>query len=238
MRLFAGTSGYSYAGWKGSFYPEGLPSAKMLDHYATVFPSVEINATFYRMPTSKMLADWAARVPDGFTFALKAPKRITHIARLKEHEADSAIESFVLAAEALGAHRGPLLFQLPPFFKKDLPRLEHALSLLPAQGLAAFEFRHPSWFDDEVYAALRARDVALCWAETDDECDPLVVTSSFGYVRLRKTKYSRKELGAWAERIAAQPWRSTFVYLKHEDEGRAPKLAQDLSRAYAKHAPR
>src|SRR5690349_9723332 len=187
MDVRVGTSGYSYPPWKGSFYPEDLPNARMLRYYAERLPTVEINNTFYRMPTSKMLTQWAAQVPPGFRFALKASQRITHQKRLKD--AGEPVEYFFRTAAELGELRGPTLVQLPPNLKKDLPRLDAFLALLPPDARAAFEFRHDSWFCDEVWEALRARGAALCVAESDELATPLVATADFGYFRLRRAAY-------------------------------------------------
>ena len=201
MKLSAGTSGYSYKEWLGPFYPEKLPAGEMLRYYAGRFTTVEINNTFYRMPAETMLAQWSEQVPDHFTFTLKAPKRITHVLRLRE--AESHVAEFVRRAGALGSKLGVLLFQLPPFLKKDLPRLQGFLQLLPSGTRAAFEFRSTSWHDDEVYETLRSRGAILCVTDTDEGDTPFVATSDWGYLRLRRTHYDDQELSAWAARIAA-----------------------------------
>jgi uncharacterized protein YecE (DUF72 family) len=227
MQLVVGTSGYSYKEWKGTFYPADLPATKMLAYYAEQFDSVEINATFYRMPEAKMLAKWATEVPDRFTFVLKAPQRITHQKKLAGAEDD--VRYFFEAGEALGPKLGPVLFQLPPYFKKDLERLRDFLRKLPPNQKVGFEFRHASWEDDEVYAALRERDAALCASDTDEVTDPatlLVSTASWGYLRLRRSDYSDEALTGWRERIAAQPWSAAYVFFKHEDEGKGPAFAK------------
>jgi len=223
VRVLAGTSGFSYAAWKGAFYPPGLPATRFLGHYASRLPAVEINATFYRMPAPHTLAGWRAEVPEGFRFALKAPQRITHQRRLRE--AEEAVSIFYRAAAELGPALGPVLFQLPPNFKKDLPRLQDFLALLPQGGQAAFEFRHASWLADDVHDALRARGVALCLAQDEEREPPLVATAGFGYLRLRRAEYGEAELAAWARRILEQPWAEAFVFFKHEDEARGPAFA-------------
>ena len=228
MRVLIGTSGYSYKEWKGSFYPEDLPASKMLRFYGEQFPTVEANGTFYKMPSAKQLGEWTAQVPDGFVFAVKAPQRITHKERL-EGSAES-LAFFLTACEALGSRLGPLLFQLPPFLKKDLPRLSAFLALLPPTVQAAFEFRHPSWFADDVYLALRSRGAALVMSESEKLTAPLVVTAPFGYLRLRREDYVDKDLAAWADQIRAQPWERVFIYLKHEDAGMGPKLGKQLEK--------
>ncbi len=228
MRVLVGTSGYSYKEWKGSFYPEDLPASGMLRFYAERFPTVEINNTFYRMPKEEVLAQWAEQVPDGFTFVLKASQRITHQKRLKD-VADSVAFFFRVAA-TLGGRLGPVLFQLPPNLKKDLPRLADFLSLLPPASRCAFEFRHASWFEEDVFQALHSRGAALCVAEAEDLATPLKATTAWGYLRLRRQDYVEQDLQAWAERIRQQRWSEAYVFFKHEEEGRGPALARQLAR--------
>ena len=224
MEVLTGTSGYSYKEWKGNFYPEKLAAEGMLRYYAERFPTVEINNTFYRMPAEGMLARWATEVPERFAFTLKAPKRITHDKRLKEVEGDVA--EFLRRAAALGPKLGPLLFQFPPFFKKDLAVLGAFLESLPRDREVAFEFRNPSWEDGAVHEMLRGHDAMLCAADTDKgDSPPLVATAKSGYLRLRRTAYSDAELRAWVRQVAAQPWERAYVYFKHEDEGLGPKFA-------------
>lgn len=226
QRLLAGASGYSFKEWKGSFYPDKMKPEEMLAFYSQRLPTVEINNTFYRMPTAKLLDGWAAEVPDRFTFALKAPQRITHIAKLKD--AGDSTRTFVETAGILGPRLGPLLFQLPPFTRKDVPRLTAFLEQVPKDLRVAFEFRHPSWFDDEVWAALRAHRASLCVAEGESLESPLVATAEWGYVRLRRDAYPDEVLASWAEKIRSQPWKEAFVYLKH-DAGAAPTFAAKLA---------
>ena len=223
-----GTSGYSYAEWKGNFYPEKMAAKDMLRFYAERFSTVEINNTFYRMPTEKLLSGWADQVPEKFTFVIKAPKRITHDMRLKEC---GELLSYLFGATAtLGSKLGPLLFQLPPNFKKDVPRLKSFFDDMPERRRAAVEFRHASWFDDEVYDLLRAQGAALCVADTGEEpVVPLVATTDWGYLRLRREDFSDMELREWAGRIREQPWKDAYVFLKHEEEGKGPKLAARLA---------
>jgi uncharacterized protein YecE (DUF72 family) len=221
-----GTSGYNYAEWKGRFYPADLPAARMLGYYAGHFSTVEINATFYRMPTPRSMAGWAAATPAGFTFALKAPQRITHFARLRE--VDEPVRYFCETARALGPKLGPLLFQLPPNFAKDLGRLADLLALLPAGLACAFEFRHDSWLDDAVYERLRARGAALCIADSEKGTTPLEATADFGYLRLRDEGYSDADLARWASTILAKGWREAFVFFKHEEAGTGPAFARQL----------
>lgn len=229
MRILSGTSGWQYKEWKGSFYPDTMPTDGMLAYYADRFGAVEVNNTFYRMPRESVLRGWAESVPEDFTFVLKASQRITHFARLRD-EAVDPLGYLLRAAAFLGDRLGPLLFQLPPNLKKDVPRLSSFLSHLPPGTRAAFEFRHPSWLEnDDVFEALRAHDVALCVSNTNEQETPLHATATYGYFRLRKEAYEEGELESWAERIQAQPWTDAYVFFKHEDEGTGPKLAARFS---------
>jgi uncharacterized protein YecE (DUF72 family) len=223
MQILTGTSGFSYPAWRGTFYPEKLPEAQMLGYYADRLAAVEINNTFYRMPTPEQLGRWAAETPAGFRFALKSPRQITHIKKLAD-VADS-VERLSAAATTLGDRLGPILFQLPPFLKKDVPRLDAFLATLPPSVKAAVEFRHDSWFTDEVYAALKARNAALCIADSEDLSTPFEATAGWGYLRLRRQDYDDGALAAWAERLRAQPFTVTYCFFKHEDEGRGAALA-------------
>jgi uncharacterized protein YecE (DUF72 family) len=227
MQLFTGTSGYSYKEWLGCFYPEKLPASAMLRYYAERFSTVEINNTFYRMPSESALARWAEEVPENFAFALKAPRRITHEKRLREVESDVA--EFMRRATVLTNKLGVLLFQLPPFLRKDIPRLQDFLGVLSSDKRVAFEFRNGSWHDDEVYEVLRSRGAMLCVTDTDEGDTPLVATSDWGYVRLRRTHYDDGDLQAWAERIAAHGLARTYVYFMHEDEARGTLFAERLN---------
>ena len=234
MRVYAGTSGFSYTEWKGTFYPEGLPDAEMLKSYAERLPTVEINNTFYRMPQASLLDGWNQKVVGDFTFALKAPRSITHIARLKEAAAGTA--QFLGVAATLGARLGPILFQLPPFSRKDAGVLREFLTLLPSGVRAAFEFRHPSWFDDEVASILRERGAALVAGDPDEgEPLPLIATARFGYLRLRAPSYDAQALERWHAQIQAQPWDEAYVYLKHEVLG--PAYAQALQQIFRGETP-
>jgi uncharacterized protein YecE (DUF72 family) len=227
VKLWVGTSGYSYKAWLGNFYPEGLASKEMLRFYASRLPSVEINNTFYRLPKESVLLSWAEQAPAEFRFVLKAPQKITHVKRLKEAEGE--VEYLFRVGKALGSNAGAVLFQLPPHLRKDIERLKNFLSLLPDDGVVAFEFRHPSWFDDEVFACLRARNCALCAAETDEnDGSNLIATATWGYVRLRRSEYSRADLLQWKERIFSQQWEHAYIFFKHEDEGIGPKLAAEF----------
>ena len=222
MRIRAGTSGWSYKEWKGHFYPEKLAAKDMLRYYAERFPTVEVNNTFYRMPNLTTLEGWAAEVPEDFSFVLKATKRITHDKRLKDVQ--DSVDYLLRTSGTLGSKLGPFLVQLPPNMKKDVPRLRDFLAQMTAR--AAFEFRHESWHDDEVYDALRACNAAWCVAETGEPGDPpFVPTADWGYMRLRKVVYEDAEIQAWADRVRGAPWKEAFVFFKHEDAGTGPRLA-------------
>jgi uncharacterized protein YecE (DUF72 family) len=232
VKLLAGTSGYAFKEWKGVFYPSDLKDEGMLAYYATRFPTVEINNTFYRLPKQNVLLDWAARVPDSFSFAIKASQRITHYARLKPESA-SALEFLLTNTALLGARLGAILFQLPPNLKKDIERLRAFLALLPADRRFTIEFRNESWFDDEVYEALRARDVALCVIEQPDFASPVVSTASWGYARLHRLDYDAAALAAWAQRIGSQPWSDARVYFKHDEgTGSGPPAVDAFVKAF------
>jgi uncharacterized protein YecE (DUF72 family) len=226
QQLFVGTSGFSYREWRGSFYPEDMKEAGMLAYYASHFRSVELNNTFYRLPSEKTLVQWAEQVPQGFRFALKASRTITHIKRLKE-VADPVGYLFRTTA-ALGDARGPVLFGLPPNMKLDLERLNALLRLIPADARAAIEFRHDSWHVDSVLDALRSHNVALCIAHTADDETPFVATADCGYLRLRREAYTPADLEDWLGRIRAQQWNDVYVFFKHEDAGTGPRLAKQL----------
>jgi uncharacterized protein YecE (DUF72 family) len=226
VRVRCGTSGFSYPAWKGSFYPKDAKSGDFLGLYAARLPAVEINNTFYRMPTAALLAGWGEQVPAGFSFALKGPQAITHRKRLREASQETA--HFHAVAAALGPSLGPVLWQLPPNLKKDLPRLEAFLALLPEGSRPALEFRHESWLADDVSQALRAHGAALVVTHDGERETPLVPTAGFGYLRLRAPDYPPPALRAWAERILAQPWAEAWVFFKHEDEGKGPALAQAM----------
>ena len=225
MNLYVGTSGYSYKEWKGNFYPEDLPDKQMLHFYGERFRSVEINNTFYRMPKESVMEAWAKEVPAEFKFVIKASQRITHMQRLKD--ADDSVAYLLKVAGVLKERLGPLLFQLPPFLKKDAPRLRDFLNLLPADRPAAFEFRHESWFDEEVFQLLRDHQAALCIAEAEDGVEvPFVSTADWGYLRLRRPDYGDAELKSWGNRIREKNWQNGFVFFKHEDEGKGPEMAR------------
>ena len=216
MKILAGTSGYAFKEWKGNFYPQDLKDDRMLGYYASKFPAVEINNTFYRLPRENVLREWAAQVPETFTFALKASQRITHYARLKEESA-SLVDFLLKNTALLGDRLGPILFQLPPNLQKDVSRFRGFLGLLPADRRYVFEFRHESWFDEEVYAAMRERDIAICIAEQEDFRCPVVSTSTWGYLRLHKLDYNSGELVDWAKCVTGQQWQQAYVFFKHDE---------------------
>ena len=224
MKLHVGTSGYSYKEWKGNFYPEDLPAKEMLSYYSRRLPAVEINNTFYRLPQPSMIENWNAQVPARFRFSIKATQRITHIKRLNNvaDETKYLLETAALLEQRLGV----VLFQLPPNFKKDIERLKAFLDLLQPDLRTAFEFRHESWFDDESFDLLRARDCALVVSDTDEKpLSDIISTARWGYLRLRRTAYDENDLVEWMKRVQDQKWKDAFVFFKHEDEGTGPKLA-------------
>jgi len=224
MKLYVGTSGYSYKEWKGSFYPEKIPPAEMLSYYASHLPAVELNNTFYRMPRREMIESWKSQVPADFRFSVKATQSITHYRRLKD--AGAQTKQMLETVSALGDRLGVVYFRLPEDMKKDLERLETFLKGLPADTPIAFDFRHPTWFDDDVYELLRRYKRVLCVSDTDElPAKQIDKTADWGYLRLRRVNYTRTELTRWIERIRAQQWKRVFVFFKHEDEGTGPKLA-------------
>src|SRR6476646_4497144 len=225
--IWIGTSGYNYPEWKGSFYPETMPAAKMLPYYAERFPTVEINYTFYRMPTEKLVAGWAEQTPAPYKLTLKAPRRITHDKRLRDTGDD--VKFFCDVAATLGDKLGTLLFQLPPFLKKDLTLLDGFLAGLP-DVRAAFEFRNASWFDEEVFARLAGRNLAVCIADSEKLSTPVRVTADYAYFRLRDEGYQPDDIKRWAGTIAAETvqCRDVYVYFKHEEEGKGPEFAKLL----------
>lgn len=232
MKLRAGTSGYAFKEWKGGFYPADLKDDAMLGFYAGKFSTVEINNTFYRLPKEKVVLDWAAQVPESFTFAIKASQRITHFARLKAEAADPV--RFLLANTAvLGARLGPILFQLPPNLKQDVDRLRAFLELLPADRRYTIEFRHASWFDDVVFELLHQRDIAMCISEQAEFAAPVAATASWGYARLHRLDYDAARLREWAAIIAAQPWTDAYVYFKHDEGvGSGPPAVSEFTAAF------
>ena len=228
MAIWIGTSGYNYPEWKGSFYPETMPAAKMLPYYAERFPTVEINYTFYRAPNEKILAGWNSATPERFKLTLKAPKRITHDRRLRD--VGDTVRVFCEAAAELGPQLGATMFQLPPNFKKDLAVFDAFLSVLPPRLCAAFEFRHDSWLDEEVYARLRARNLALCIADSERLSTPIEITADYAYFRLRDEGYQEADIAKWADLIREKTSGSqeVFVYFKHEESGKGPEFARLL----------
>ena len=228
MDVRVGTSGWNYTAWRGSFYPPDMKPAGMLTYYAERFSTVEVNNTFYRMPTASLVESWAATVPARFTFVLKAPQRITHFSRLRD--VDDSVRVFCDTARILGPKLGPLFFQLPPNFKADTGRLADVLALLPPDVRAAFEFRNPTWFTDEVYTRLAARNAALCIADNDDGATPALATADWGYLRLRATGYADGDLRGWLATMhrIGERWRDAHVFFKHEDEGTGPALGARL----------
>ena len=227
MRYLIGTSGYNYPEWRGSFYPEKFPTAKMLAFYAEHFTTVEVNYTFYRVPTPALLEGWAKGTPETFTFTLKAPRRITHDSKLQRCE--DLTQTFCRTARTLGSKLGALLFQLPPTFKRDDGVLSAFLELIPEGTRAAFEFRHTSWHDDTVFAALKQHNVAVCVADSEKMSTPVVATADYAYFRLRDEGYQRADIERWASVIKSQPIPGdAFVYFKHEEQGKGPEFAKML----------
>jgi uncharacterized protein YecE (DUF72 family) len=229
MNTWIGTSGFQYAEWKGNFYPEDLPTGKMLPFYTERFSTTEINYTFHRIPAPKTIDNWKAQTPEKFRFALKAPQKITHWAKLRDCK--DTLEYFCKVVTALGQRLGPVLFQLPPTFRKDVDVLSSFLREFP-QMRAAFEFRHRSWFDDEIFDLLKSRNIALCIAETADLATPQKITADYGYLRLRREDYEKSDIEHWADFVRAQDrnWNHAFVYFKHEESGIGPKLASEMTK--------
>jgi uncharacterized protein YecE (DUF72 family) len=224
MDLFVGTSSYSEKAWKGKFYPRDLPAAQMLRYYGERFRTVEINSTFFAMPKASVLERWADEVAAGFRFAFKAPRQITHLQWLKDK--DKLLSTLLEVVGTLRERLGPLLFQLPATAKKDMSRLRAFLALVPSQQRVAFEFRHPSWFDDEVFELLRDHRAALGVADAEDTLEvPFVATTDWGYLRFRRLDYDDAALKSWVKRSQGQNWREAFVFFKHEDQGNGPRLA-------------
>jgi uncharacterized protein YecE (DUF72 family) len=231
--IWIGTSGYNYPEWKGSFYPATLSAAKMLPYYAERFPTVEINYTFYRTPNEKILEGWAKATPSPFRLTLKAPKRITHDARLRD--CADRVRQFLETASTLGDKLGALLFQLPPNLKKDLPLLSAFVETFPPRVCAAFEFRHASWFDADVFDLLRGRNLALCVADSEKLSTPVEITADYGYFRLRDEGYTPDDIARWGDLIREKTsaCRDVYVYFKHEEEGKGPEFARLLMAALA-----
>jgi uncharacterized protein YecE (DUF72 family) len=228
MGIWIGTSGYSYPEWRGSFYPEKFPTSQMLAYYAARFPTVEINNTFYRMPNEKLVGEWAAVTPERYQLTLKAPKSITHIARLRDCE--DSTQRFLTVANTLGPKLGALLFQLPPFAKKDVAALDSFIATLPEGVRAAFEFRNPSRMDEEVFARLRARNLALCVADSEKFSTPVEITANYAYFRLRDEGYQPTDIEHWGGVIREKTSHCSdvYVYFKHEEQGIGPEFARIL----------
>ncbi len=224
MKFFVGTSGYGYKEWKGSFYPEKLPQKEMLAYYANHFSAVEVNYTFRRLPRQSVVKSWTQEVPTSFRFVLKAPQVVTHFKRLQNTKKET--NDFLRIAASLTKRQGPVMFQLPPNFKKDVPRLDAFLRSIRGRAKTAFEFRHPSWFDDDVFDCLRRHKSALCVADSEDlPATDLVRTANWGYVRLRRERYTDKALRKWIAEIRSQRWNEVYVFFKHEDSAAGPKFA-------------
>jgi uncharacterized protein YecE (DUF72 family) len=235
MRIHIGTSGYNYPEWRGSFYPEKMSAKQMFPYYAERFHTVEINYTFYRMPTEKTTQGWRDQAPQGFMYTLKAPKTISHIKRLKD--AEDTLAFFCNSARALGPHLAALLFQLPPNFKCDVARLETFLAAMPADVRPAFEFRHDSWLNDQVYDLLAAKSAALAIADFGDKTTPLRATAKHGYFRLRDEGYTPSDLERWVDRLleVGSGWDDAFVYFKHEEAGKGPEFAKTFAEILDRH---
>ena len=224
MQLYVGTSGYSYKEWKGGFYPQNISAGEMLSYYASRLPAVELNNTYYRLPQPSTVENWRAQVPENFRFSVKAPQSITLYRRLKDvrPQTKQLLDTVSVLEDRLGA----LFFRLPEDMKKDLKRLEGFLKTLPADTPAAFDFRHPTWFDDETFDLLRAHNRVSVVSDTDESpASHIDKTADWGYVRLRRVQYSKTDLAGWVKRIRAQEWKTAFVFFKHDDEGTGPKLA-------------
>lgn len=228
MAIWVGTSGYNYPEWRGSFYPDKLATTKMLPFYAERLATVEINYTFYRSPNPSILAGWSRQTPPHFKFTLKAPKRITHDARLRD--CAESLRYFLDTAATLGPKLGILLFQLPPFLRKDVAVLDAFLEGFPAGTRAAFEFRHASWLSDEVFERLKARNLALCVADSEKMTTPVEITADYGYFRLRDEGYSPDDIAQWARTIQEKTshCHDVFAYFKHEEAGKGPQFARLL----------
>jgi uncharacterized protein YecE (DUF72 family) len=230
MKIFTGTSGYGYKEWKGNFYPDKISADKMLPFYSSRLSAVEINNTFYRMPTLHVVESWAQEVPTGFVFAIKAPQIITHVKRLKNVKEET--KYFMKTISALGDKLGPVLFQFPGSFRKNIPLLDDFLGLIPPKSLCAFLFRSKTWFHEETYTILRKGTFCLCLEDSDETpVKDIVSTAPWGYLRLRRTEYTEAELSQWAKNVLEQKWKEAFVFFKHEDDAaaRGPELATSFS---------
>jgi uncharacterized protein YecE (DUF72 family) len=217
MKIHAGTSGYAYKEWKGKFYPEKISPKEMLRFYSGRLKTVEINNTFYRMPKESVLTSWAEQVPDDFVFALKAPQVITHLKRLRDVLEET--EYLFRTLSVLDRKLGPVLFQFPKSFRADRPALLDFLRLIPRDMPCAFEFRSPTWLDDEILDLLRKKGSSLCIADADENpVNEIIPTAPWGYLRLRRSDYTEADLSQWLERILSQKWEKAFVFFKHEED--------------------
>lgn len=232
MKMYTGTSGFSYKEWIGNFYPEKMKPANMLEFYSSRLGVVEINNTFYRMPKKELVEKWGGATPEGFLFSIKASRKITHFKRLKDAEDETA---FLLdSIGVLGPKLGAVLFQFPPYFKKNAGRLNDFLKILPTGLPAVFEFRDDSWYDDEISGLLSSRNFVFCVSDTDEKDAPAALgAADWGYLRLRKEHYSPAVLREWADRICAQSWNRALVFFKHEDEGTGPRTAVEFAGLFA-----
>ena len=226
--IWIGTSGFQYPEWKGSFYPEKISLAKMLAFYTEHFSSTEINYSFRRIPSVRTLEIWKAQTPQHFKFSFKAPREITHFRQLKD--CAEVVARFNEALKTMENELGVVLFQLPPTSRKDLPLLKDFLVALPDGLNCAFEFRHATWFDDETFAALKARNAALCIADGGELATPIVFTANFAYFRLRREDYTSKDISGWAKVIRANQnhFSEIYIYFKHEETAVGPKFAKQL----------
>ncbi len=233
MNLWIGTSGFQYPEWKGTFYPEDLPVAKMLPFYAERFSTTEVNYTFRRIPSTKTIDGWWKATPECFKFSLKAPQKVTHFAKLRD--CGDTLRYFYQVVSGLESKLGAVLFQLPPSLKKDALLLESFLEDVPPGLRAAFEFRDASWLDDEIFQLLKTRNVALCIADSDKLNTPDIATADYGYLRLRREDYQDADIARWSDAIAARTelWSDAFVYFKHEESGIGPKLATQMKQLLA-----
>ena len=223
MTLYVGTSGYSYKEWKGSFYPENISAKDMLAYYSSHFHAVELNNTFYRLPQKSMIENWKSQVPQNFRFSVKATRFITHFKRL--NDAGKETRTMLNIVSALEDRLGAVIFRLPEQMEKDLKRLEKFLKVLPLDTPAVFDFRHPTWFDEEVVALLRSQNRVFCVSDIEElPASYTYKTADWGYVRLRRVRYTKADLIEWVRRIRAHQWKDTYVFFKHEDEGTGPKL--------------
>ena len=232
MKVHVGTSGYSYKEWKGKFYPERISPKEMLRFYSGRLGTVEINNTFYRMPTESILASWARQVPDDFVFALKAPQTITHLKRLKDVNGETGY--LFRRLKVLGSKLGPVLFQFPGSFRADRKALEYFLTLIPGNVSCAFEFRSATWLDAGILDLLQGRGCSLCTVDSDENpAKGIILTAPWGYLRLRRSAYTEADLSQWMDRILSQQWRQAFVYFKHEEGAVGPEMAMQFSKMTA-----